>query len=347
MKNHTKLTAPERDLLAIWKADGVSNKECARRLNRHPATIGRELKRNSSLVSLPDGRKKKVYIAISAQAKFDYKKVVVAHSKPLLKNPQVYAYVTSRLRRGWSPDQIAGRLKRLHPNDPHWHICHETIYQFIYDKNNQVEGRPWYEYLRRKQKKRKKRSGRKVHRSHIPERVSIHLRPEEVSNRSQFGHWEGDSVEGKRKSTGAGLHTEVERLSRLIAGLKVKAITSQEAIGAQKAIFTRVPKEARKSTTLDNGRETHLHYQLRDDLNMNTYHADPYSSYQRGTNENGNWHLRYYYPKGTDFATVPDDELQAVIEEINNRPRKILGYQTAREVFDKLVKKEQGVAIGS
>src|SRR3989344_9373800 len=146
MKHHGKLTAPERDLLAIWKADGWSNQECARRLNRHPSTIGRELKRNSSLVGLHDGRKQKLYVAISAQAHFDQKKSLVAHSKQTLKNPDIYAFVTKHLRKGWSPDQIAGRLKLIHPHDPHWHICHETIYRFVYDNVNQVEGRSWYEY---------------------------------------------------------------------------------------------------------------------------------------------------------------------------------------------------------
>ena len=190
---------------------------------------------------------------------------------------------------------------------------------------------------------RKKYQGRKVHRGHIPDRISISRRPEKVTNRTEFGHWEGDSVEGRGHQDG--VHTEAERVSRLLAGLKVEAITSQEAIKAQKTIFADMPQSARKSTTLDNGKETHLHYQLRQDLKMMTYHADPYSSWQRGTNENANWHLRYYFPKGTDFKAVTNEELQAVIIEINNRPRKILGYHTARETSNQLVKKEPGVAI--
>ena len=103
-------------------------------------------------------------------------------------------------------------------------------------------------------------------------------------------------------------------------------------------------KSARKSTTLDNGRENHLHYQLKS-LGMDTYFADPYSAWQRGSNEHGNWLLRYYFPKGTDFSQVTEEELQDVIEEINNRPRKILGYKTPNEVFNNLVRKEEGVAF--
>ena len=193
---------------------------------------------------------------------------------------------------------------------------------------------------RRKQKKRKQKSGRSVHKSQIPDRVSIHQRPKKINQRKEFGHWEADSVEGKRKVKANSLHTEVERISRKIKAVKVKNLTSQEALKAQIKIFEVEPEQAVKSTTLDNGKETHLHYQLRPKFNMQTYHADPYSSWQRGTNEHGNWHIRYYFPKGTDFSNISNQELQAVVEEINNRPRKILGYRTANEVYYQLLQHE-------
>jgi len=177
-----------------------------------------------------------------------------------------------------------------------------------------------------------------VHRAHIPDRVSIHERPEAINNRAVFAHWEGDTIEGKGHKDG--VHTEVERMSRFVMAMKVAAITSEATIAVQKQLFACLPSSARRSTTLDNGRETHLHYQLRDALNMATYHADPYSSWQRGTNEHGNWHLRYYFPKGTDFREVSEKELQDAIGEINHRPRKILGYMTAQEKFDQLLLEE-------
>lgn len=327
MKQYKQLTAPERDQLAVWKAVGESNRECARRLGRDPSTIGRELKRN-------DWHKEDqcYYIAIHAQALAKERAIRVANSKPPLKNQQVFAYVTDHLRQGWSPDDIAGRLKRDHPRDKILRISTETIYRWIYNPDQHPNDPvAWYEYLRRKQKKRKKHKGRTVHRSHIPDRVSIRERPETVNNRLVFGHWEGDTVEGKGRRVS--LHTEVERVSRLIAVRKVPAITSQAAIDAQRSIFRQLPAQARQSTTLDNGRETHYHAQLRTELQMATYHADPYSSWQRGTNEHGNWHLRYYFPKGTDFTTIPNTEIQDVADEINNRPRKILNYQTPKEVY--------------
>lgn len=333
MKNYRRLSPSERDNLAVWKAEGISNKECARRLFRNISTIGRELKRNNW--------KGNYYVAIHAQSNADRRERQKAHGKQELKNPDVYSYATEQLRNGWSPDQIAGRLRIYHPKDKYWRITAETIYRWIYQEKQMKTDKPWYEFLRRKQKKRKKYQGRKVHRSTIPDRISIHKRGKLIDKRKQFGHWEGDTVESKGHKDG--IHTEVERMSRLIAGRKITAINSEITVKTQKQIFTVFPVMARKSVTLDNGRETHLHYELRTDLGMKTYHADPYSSWQRGTNEHGNWHLRYYFPKGTDFKEVTEEELQEVIEEINNRPRKILGYMTANEMFNKLLKRTSGL----
>ena len=330
MKKQKKLTAFERDQIALYHTQRISNSEIARRLGREVSTIGRELKRN---------RWGETYIAIHAQQQARDRAVRVAHSKQPLKNRDVYDYATARLRDGWSPDQIAGRLKRNHPGNPHFWITAETIYRWIYQPEQVKRDDPWYEYLRRKQKKRKKYKGRKVHRSCIPDRVSIHERPEAINNRAVFAHWEGDTVEGKAHRDG--LHTEVERMSRLIMAKKVDAITSEATIRVQQQMFADLPSKARKTTTLDNGRENHLHKRLRL-LQMQTYFADPYSSWQRGTNEHGNWHLRYYFPKGTDFQEVSEEELQDVVDEINDRPRKILGYMTAREKFIQLLEEARG-----
>lgn len=358
MSKHTKLTKPERVLISEWKKQGLCGNEIAKRLGRDRSTIGRELKRNQTKVKV--GKfDELIYEPEHAQFVTMERKQRAFNAKQPLKNKDIYGYVLDHLRAGWSPETISGRLREEeHPGDPHWQICHETIYAFIYKEKTDLtkQGlisqslldqrlsvhnqavtitdfeRPLYEFLRRKQTKRRKKSGRKVHRSHIPDRVSIHLRSELINQRAEFGHWEGDTVEGKAHRDG--IHTEVERVSRLIGAKKVKAIDSQSALDAQLAIFAPLPKQARRSTTLDNGKETHLHFKLRDDVQMKTFHADPYSSYQRGTNENANGLLRHYFPKGTDFAKVSDEELADVIWELNNRPRKILQYQTPQEVFD-------------
>lgn len=331
MHHHHKLSLIEREQIALLQTQGCSNKQIGKRLGRPTSTIGRELKRNGSDTH---------YSAVQAQYYAQERMSQVANHRQELKNSDIYGYVTSHLREGWSPEQIAGRMSRDHDHDHHWRISAETIYRWIYTPKQLKSTQPWYEYLRRKQKKRRKRIGRKVHRSHIPDRISIHQRPEAINQRVVFGHWEGDSVEGKGHQ--GGLHTEVERMSRKILSQKVEDLTSQEAITAQLKLFSKLPPVARQSTTLDNGRETHLHVQLRDKLKMMTYHADPYSSWQRGTNEHGNWHLRYYFPKGTDFSIVSDEELQDIVEEINNRPRKILGYMSANEKFDQLLVEARG-----
>lgn len=325
MNSHVKLTLAERKLIGKWIEAGLSLRECARRLGRSHTTVVREVARNKY--------KGKFYEPLHAHFRAQERKGNAWCAKHPLKNKEIYNYATKRLKWGWSPEVIAGRLKFVdHPQDPHWSISPEAIYQFCYNPGYQREDLIWCEYLRRKQKKRRKQTGRRVHRLRIPDRVSIHERPESINNRTEFGHWEGDTVEGKAHRDG--VHTEVERLSRLIGAKYVKAIDSQSALNAQLDIFTPLPQKARRSTTLDNGRETHLHFKLRDDLDMETYHADPYSSWQRGTNENGNGLLRCYFPKGTDFSKVTQEELEDVIWELNNRPRKILEYKTAQEVFN-------------
>lgn len=358
MSKHTKLTKPERVLLSQWKNQGLSNIDCGKRLGRDKSTIGRELKRNKTKVWTGKSDEL-IYEVNHAQFAADQRKQKAFNAKEPLKNKKIYGYVMDHLRQGESPEAIAGRLKyQDHKDDKSWWICHETIYAFIYKEKTELtkQGlitqalldkrllghtqawtvtdfeRPLYEFLRRKQTKRRKKGGRIVHRSRIPERVSIHQRSEIINQRMEFGHWEGDTVEGLRHRDG--IHTEVERVSRFINAKKVKAIDSRSALDAQLSIFSKLPKHARRSTTLDNGRETHLHFTLRHELEMETYHADPYSSWQRGTNEHGNGLLRCYFPKGTDFTKVTDEELEDVIWELNNRPRKILKYKTAQEVFN-------------
>jgi IS30 family transposase len=316
--HHKKLSSDERDLIALMKGRGESIRNIAIYLGRSPSTINDELKRNS----LKSGE----YVAIHAQGRANERKAKGRKRHPL-KNETVYAYVIEKLREGWSPEQIAGRLRKEHGGTV---ICHETIYRFIYSDQGKKMGLS--EYLPLKRTKRRKKRGRRVHRSRIPNRVSIRERPFEASSRSEFGHWEGDTVEGRGHKDG--IHTEVERVSRLLLAVKVKQVSSEQAIEAQKAMFAPLPPEARRSTTLDNGRENHRHKELAE-LGMATYFADPYSSWQRGTNEYHNGLLRRYFPKGSSFKDVADDELDDVVYEINNRPRKVLNYNTPQEVYNR------------
>lgn len=317
----TELKEEERDSLAKWRARGLGVRACARKLGRGVSTVSDELKRGS----LPSGE----YVAIHAQRLSDLCKIHRQERKAL-KNPWLYAYVLAKLHDGWSPEQITGRLRKDYPVDSSRHLSPETIYQYIYG-SDQAELKLW-EYLPRKQTKRRKQTGRSVHRTRIPDRVSIHDRPIEIGSRATFGYYEGDTVEGQR-SKHDGIHTEVERKSRKLFAYKVGRIASRETTDAQLVIFGNLPAAARLTTTLDNGRENHLHGELTATLGLNVYFADPYSSWQRGTNENTNGLLRRYLPKRTDFTDLTQEELDDIVEEINNRPRKCLDYATPNEVF--------------
>ena len=323
---YRRLTKEDRILIAQWKNKGYSNKQIAKWLGRDKSTIGRELNGNSF-----EGR---VYEPLHAQGKADAKKNKVFEAKHPLKNPWVYSYVVDGLRNGWSPEQISGRLKLEYEKDKDKRICPETIYGFIYKPKNK-KLRLW-EYLRRKQVRRRKKGGRKVVRVRIPERISIHQRPRVIDKKKEAGHWEGDSIEGKGHRNG--LHTEYERATSLIMIGKLKRLNSFETIKAQMGMFERLPEEFRKSVTLDNGSEMVKHYLLRKVLGMDTYFADPYSAYQRGGNENANLWIRYYFPKGTDFSKVPQEDIKAVEWELNNRPRKRLGFKTPMEKMREYLK---------
>ena len=315
MQKRKRLTEEERDRIAVLRAKGISIREIGRLLDREHSSILREIRRN---------RFGEGYNAIHAQHVAEERKSKAGKRYPL-KGKRTYAYVLEKLKEGWSPEQIAGRLQfeigeRV--------ICHETIYRFIYTKALK-EDRLW-EYLPRKQKHRKKQHGRKAQRSRIPQRVSIHERPEKINNRSELGHWEGDTVEGRNHKDG--IHTEVERVSRYLMAMKVSAITSEETITVQRDMFSHLPEVLRRSTTLDNGKENHLHMQL-EALSMTTYFADPYSSWQRGTNENTNGLIRRYLPKKTVLTKLTQEDLDDIVWEINNRPRKVLQYRKPIEVL--------------
>ena len=333
MKKYKQISQKERDLIAVWKAKGFSLRQIAKRLNRSPSTISREIKRNSL--------RRKHYIAIHAQDKVNKRKIL-SRKRHSLKSKDIYSYVLDKLKQGWSPEQISGRLKLETGKKI---ISYETIYRFIYKEKNKKK--KLWEYLPRKQKKRKKKYGRKAKRVKIPNRVSIHLRDKNksIADKKAFGHWEGDLVIG-RQTKGKIIHTEVERKTRFFKALLINNKDSTETIKAQIKIFKSLPKRARKSTTLDNGLEFVKHNQLKKKLTMKTFFCDPYSSWQRGSNEYHNGLVRRYLPKRVSFENITQGDLDDIVWEINNRPRKVLNYYTPREVFDKELK-VNGVAVSS
>ena len=321
INKYRNISKAERILMAQWISGGKSNKWIARQLGRSCSSVGREIKRNSFGL---------VYEPLHADGKAERRKKRAWDAKHPLKNKKVFSYVIDHLRSGWSPEQISGRLRLVeHPNDPTWHICHETIYNFIH-KVKQKDKQYW-EYLRRKQKRRRVGGGRKVHRGSIPDRVSIHKRPKEVEERKVIGHWEGDSIVGKDHTSG--LHTEYERVTSITRFERLGGVNSDETLLAMKKIFDPLPNNLKRSTTLDNGSEMVKHNKV----GIPTYFADPYSSWQRGGNENANMWIRYYFPKSTDFDTISNKELKSVEWEINSRPRRRLNYKKPIEVWNEAI----------
>ena len=318
-KPYKHLSQNEREQLAHLHSEGKSLGEIAKALGRNKSTISRELARNSA----PEYKR---YTPCRAHTRSCERKTQ-ANTHERLKNDFIRLYVRVGLALGWSPEQISGRLRIEYPGQ---YINHEAIYQYIYHPQN-PHRLEMIDLLRRAHKKRRTRGiGRKERKTKIPNRISIDARPKSVESRSRYGHWEGDSLISRKSKVA--LNTLTERKSRLVLITKIPRKGSAETNKAIIKRLKRLPKTSRQTLTLDNGTENAQHEQLSAELGIKCYFAHPYASWERGTNENINGLIRWYLPKGTDFAKI-DKELIARIEYLlNNRPRKCLGYKTPSEV---------------
>ena len=346
MSTHYKqLTIDDRIVIQHLLDQHHCQAEIARRLGVHRSTISREIRRNSwqperdhanlrpYLRNKLDSRDRhqRLYLAGQAQVNADRRKTR-SHQPYRMRYDQLVDWVITHLRRGWTPEEISGRLPIDHPDDFRMRVSHETLYAWIYDPAERH--RALWQYLPRGHKRRRRKHGRRVHTERIRFRVSIQDRPAEVNDRSEFGHWESDTVIGARSS--GGIHTTVERCSRFLQADKLSRVAAAPTLTTQLDLYARLPVQAVRSVTVDNGSEFAHHYRLADTIGVPTYFCDPYSAYQRGTNEHFNGRLRKYLPKGTSFENLSQEELDEIVWEINNRPRKVLGWMTPAEVFDEL-----------
>jgi len=318
--NYKQLGQKERDQIFLFKNQGLTNAEIANRLGRDKSTIGRELRRNQHL-------RFKQYLPDTAQRKADKRKVSNRKQRYLDKKPRLKRAVIRRLKQGWSPDLIAGRLKELENE----HLNQESIYQFIYS----LEGRKanLRRYLRRAHRIRRHKKGRK-HRANtkIPNRTDIDKRPKFIEKRIQFGHWEGDSVVYERHRSA--LSTSVERKTRKIIISRPRNLTAEEKSRILIKRFRPLPGEARRTMTYDNGKEAAAHEAVTGAIGMKFFFTKTYSSWQRGTNENRNGLVRYYIPRDTKLSDLNARQIKRVENLINNRPVKLLGYKTPNEAFE-------------
>lgn len=327
---YSQLGLAEREQLFVWYTQGVSLREIGRRLHRSDTTIGRELKRNQKLTR---GLEKfsGEYLPCVAQQKAEKRKRE-QRSQASWKGPEVLLYVRKKLReKHWSPETIAGRLSVDHPA---LHICHETIYRLIYEK--QYKKYRLWQYLTVRRKKRMKKLGRKPHREgRIPEAVSIDCRPKHIAKRKEAGHWETDNVIGKTHDDTA-LSVSVERKTRLTMMSKLQSKKADEKLRVLFTRFSLLPESLRKTLTTDNGKENTHHKELTNRLDMPVYFCHAYSSWEKGSVENMNGRIRRYIPKGISMDTISEETIRLIEWELNTTPRKCLNWKTPLEALEEI-----------
>jgi IS30 family transposase len=339
------LSQGEREEVAVGLAGGESLRSIARRLGRCPATVSREVRRNS-----PRDRDGYVvrsrYRAGAAHAKADARARRPKTAK-LLAHPPLRAYVQDKLtcEEHWSPEQIARRLPIEFPDDERMRVCHETIYQAIYVQGRGALRRELATCLRTGRALRKPRRRADERRGRIKNMVMISERPAEVADRAVPGHWEGDLIVGRDGASAIG--TLVERSTRFTLLLHLSDQSAATVRDAIATTITTLPAALRRSLTWDQGRELADHAGVTLDTDMQVYFCDPHSPWQRGSNENTNGLLRQYFPKGTDLSVHDPEHLAQVAAGLNGRPRKTLEWRTPAEALSELLSahaQKQGVA---
>lgn len=254
----------------------------------------------------------------------------------LVANPVLAEEVTSRLRRCWSPQQIAGRLRLDHPDDPNWWVSHETIYKSLYLQGRGGLDRELRHALRTGRAHRRPQ-GQRGKRPKLKDMIMISERPAEVEDRAVPGHWEGDLIIGTREGSSQ-IGVMVERTSRFVMLLHLpdnrRAETVRDVISRK---IGQLPRALTRTLTWDQGSEMGEHARFTVDTGIDVYFCDPHSPWQRGSVENTNRLLRQYFPRGVDYSPLTEGDLDLVADELNQRPRKTLGYRTPTEVLDDLI----------
>jgi IS30 family transposase len=319
--SYTHITEHERYVIYHLKVFKLTNREIGRRLGRSHTTIAREVKRNGP-------KYRGVYWNVAAHKTAMERRHKARHTRRR-SNEKLVGYVEAGLKARWSPETIVGRMHVDHPTSEKMRISAECIYAWIY--RDAKSGGQLYRCLRRKRRFRRKQRRYGSGRRFIPGRIPITERPALVEKRRRFGDWEGDTVEGGKRS--GFIVTHVERKSRFLVAAKLNDKRSQPLAERTVRAFSHIPAPLKKTLTFDNGSEFAAFRVIEEQAGFKVYFANPYSAWERGTNENTNGLLRDYFPKGSDFSQITDTKLDEVVARLNNRPRKCLGYRTPREVF--------------
>lgn len=320
------LTLAEREEISRGLVAGESIRAIATRLERAPSTISRELQRNGCLGH---------YRATSAD-QLAWDRARRPKLCKLATSPSPARLVATKLQQLWSPEQIAGWLQHTYPNNPGLHVSHEAIYRTLFIQARGALKRELLEHLRRTRGMRRSRHYTQKTAGHgqIKDTVSIRERPAAAEDRAVPGHWEGDLVIGSGNSQ---IATLVERSTRYLMLLKVQSKDTLTVTDALIRHAEKLPEELYQSLTWDRGTEMHGHKRFTIATDIQVYFCDPRSPWQRGSNENTNGLLRQYLPRGLDLSGYSQAQLNAIARQLNERPRKTLGYRTPAEVFQECV----------
>jgi IS30 family transposase len=318
------LSSQDREEISRGLAQGASLRAISRRLGRAASTISREVERNGG---------RALYRAAPADRRAWRQ---ARRPKPcrLAQQARLRRVVSTKLARRWSPQQIAGWLRHTFPGDPELRVSHETIYRSLFVQSRGVLKRALVQHLRRPRRLRRARTATSRPRSRILDAVSIRDRPAEVADRAVPGHWEGDLVTGAHCSN---IVTLVERQSRFVLLRRLPTKESATVVDVLARCVRRLPDGLMKSLTWDRGTELAAHRAFTVATDVQVYFCDPYSPWQRGSNENTNGLLRQYLPRGTDLSTLTQRQLDAIALQLNTRPRLTLGFRTPADKLAEIV----------
>lgn len=314
------LQTAEREEISRGLAAGVRLRALARQLGRAPSTISREVARHGGPARYRAAEADRRAWARSRRPK----------ACRLATHPRVRRVVARKLAQAWSPAQISGWLKATYPDDPEWHVSHETIYVSLFVQARGVLKQALQAHLRRSPGgRRARRAASRERRGVLLEAMSIHDRPPSVADRAIPGHWEGDLLAGTRQSH---IVTLVERTSRyVLLGRLPHGRDTARVVRVLQRQVRRLPRGLMQTLTWDRGKEMTAHRAFTVATDVQVYFCDPYSPWQRGSNENTNGLLRQYLPKGYDLSGVTQRELDRIARQLNTRPRKTLGFKTPAE----------------
>jgi IS30 family transposase len=325
-RSRLALTLSEREEISRGIVAEQSIRSMAVSLGRSPSTVSREVRRNGGY-----NRYRATLADEQAWDRTRRPKLCKLAGSPWLRR-----VVSKQLRLNWSPEQIAGWLKRTHPGEEAYHVSHETIYRSLFVQARGVLKKELIQHLKSKRTIRRSKHATQKGSDHgqIKNMISIRERPASVEDRAVPGHWEGDLISGPKNSH---IATLVERHTRYVMLVKVTSKDTQTVIAALTKHAKKLPAELYKSLTWDRGKELAAHQQFTLATNIDVYFCDPQSPWQRGSNENTNGLLRHYFPKGTDLSVHSQAHLNKVARQLNERPRKTLEFATPAEKFNECV----------